>query len=378
MRGQKSWTDRISSFLREQGLKNENCLELLRGGKNNRVYRLSGAKFVYILKDYFQHCDDTRPRCRTEFSFSTFMWNGGIKCIPQPIACDLNQGLALYSEVRGNAVSPDKVDEPALNQAIDFYLNINSRRFSPEADALAAASEGCFSIAQHVECVEQRVERLCSRARQPGCDSKLREFILIRLQPAWTKIRERLIQTCRQQRLLLEAQLPPAFRRLSPSDFGFHNAVQLPSGELYFLDFEYAGWDDPAKLVCDFFLQPQVPVPNTYLNAFVGVVSDYSREDATLVQRIKVLLDVYRIKWCCILLNEFLPAGEARRQFSAGDEECSESGMDGQVNETGLSASNNSAENDSCSERKAQQIEKSIAYLEELEGRTDDIILAVN
>jgi len=29
-------------------------------------------------------------------------------------------------------------------------------------------------------------------------------------------------------------------------------------------------------------------------------------------------MPVYGIKWCCILLNEFLPAAAARRAFSVG------------------------------------------------------------
>ena len=52
---------------------------------------------------------------------------------------------------------------------------------------------------------------------------------------------------------------------LSPSDFGFHNALLGPDGKLCFIDFEYAGWDDPAKLICDFFCQPQTPVPQAHL-----------------------------------------------------------------------------------------------------------------
>ena len=30
---------------------------------------------------------------------------------------------------------------------------------------------------------------------------------------------------------------------LSPSDFGFHNIISK-NQKLYFIDFEYAGWDD--------------------------------------------------------------------------------------------------------------------------------------
>jgi hypothetical protein len=29
-----------------------------------------------------------------------------------------------------------------------------------------------------------------------------------------------------------------------------------------------------------------------------------------------LLFPVYQLKWCCIVLNEFLPAGKARREFS--------------------------------------------------------------
>ena len=35
--------------------------------------------------------------------------------------------------------------------------------------------------------------------------------------------------------------------------------------------------------------------------------------------RIDILMPAYRFKWCCIMLNEFLPAGDARRRFRAQD-----------------------------------------------------------
>ncbi len=60
--------------------------------------------------------------------------------------------------------------------------------------------------------------------------------------------------------------------------------------------------------MCDFFSQPAVPISEDYYPRFVeAVISDLS-EPETHVQRYDLLLDVYRIKWCCILLNEFLPA----------------------------------------------------------------------
>ena len=84
-----------------------------------------------------------------------------------------------------------------------------------------------------------------------------------------------------------------------------------------FLDFEYAGWDDPAKMVCDFFCQPAVPVPLHFYDDVVGRVAAVSG-GSSLPQRIGLLLPVYQLKWCCILLNDFLPLGRRRRSFAGG------------------------------------------------------------
>src|SRR4029077_18624926 len=87
-------------------------------------------------------------------------------------------------------------------------------------------------------------------------------------------------------------------------------------GRLRFVDFEYAGWDDPAKTACDFVCQPNLPVPEEYATRFTqAVVAGLS--DVSLHQhRIALLLPVRRLKWCCIMLNEFLPVGSRRRSFA--------------------------------------------------------------
>jgi hypothetical protein len=38
--------------------------------------------------------------------------------------------------------------------------------------------------------------------------------------------------------------------------------------------------------------------------------------DETGRVRCQILLDAYRIKWTCIILNDFLPLGAARRAFA--------------------------------------------------------------
>ena len=102
---------------------------------------------------------------------------------------------------------------------------------------------------------------------------------------------------------------------LSPSDFGFHNALRTGDGTLVFIDFEYAGIDDCCKLVGDFFSQPRIPVSIEYLSLFLD--NAFTPQQNTMIRaRLPVILPLVRLKWCCILLNEFLRVGASRRAFS--------------------------------------------------------------
>jgi hypothetical protein len=89
-----------------------------------------------------------------------------------------------------------------------------------------------------------------------------------------------------------------------------------------FLDFEYAGWDDPAKMVSDFFSQLAVPVPFEHFERFLAAALAFSPNAEMLAVRTRILLPVFRMKWCCIVMNDFLPDTLRRRRFAdpASDE----------------------------------------------------------
>ena len=111
-------------------------------------------------------------------------------------------------------------------------------------------------------------------------------------------------------------ELDSAQRCVSPSDFGFHNALREADGNIRFLDFEYAGWDDPAKMTGDFFAQLAVPVPANLFGYFVQACVTPFAAPTELIRRAELLRPLYRVKWCCIALNVFLPVHMARRKFA--------------------------------------------------------------
>jgi hypothetical protein len=300
-------------------------LESLPGGGNNRVYRLTGVGGVALLKSYFRHPEDLRDRLGAEYRFSEYAWGLGVRSLPRPLACDREHAVGLYEYIPGIKLAAGEVEAAHVREAGLFLAALNQNRLSAAASALPMASEACFSIESHLECVDRRTARLQQiDADSPG--GRRAAALVKRLLPQWHRIREKVVSTARAAGSSTAAVLPQAERCLSPSDFGFHNAIAVAekiSGDrrLRFIDFEYAGWDDPAKTVCDFFCQPAVPVPRGYLEAFVEQVADCVPDAAGFCRRVGILLPVYEVKWCCIMLNEFLPVGSRRRFFARSEED---------------------------------------------------------
>jgi hypothetical protein len=287
----------------------------LAGGGNNRVYRVELDDRAALLKAYFRHPADPRDRLGTEFAFAHFAWHNGVRRIPQPYAARPDLGLGLYEFVGGRRLAPAEVGADAVDQALAFYQELNSHRDRPEAGQLPAASEACFCLGDHLNCVERRVQRLLRWAPVTDLDRQAAEFVRTELAPFWADLR------ARDKGVGLEAPLPGVARRLSPSDFGFHNALREPSGLLRFLDFEYAGWDDPAKLACDFFCQPAVPVPAGFWGPFLDRLTADLPDPDQHRARMEWLLPVYRVKWVTIRLNDFLAVDGQRRRFARSDQD---------------------------------------------------------
>ena len=82
---------------------------------------------------------------------------------------------------------------------------------------------------------------------------------------------------------------------------------------MFFLDFEYAGWDDPAKLICDFICQPELPVTQSQCKQFMEELLSELPQPDKVKNRVELLLPVHRLKWSCILLNEFRLEDRTRR-----------------------------------------------------------------
>jgi len=319
--GEAPWAlaNRLSALA---GRTEPTAIQRLAGGKNNQVFRVETATGPLLLKIYFTDAGDSRDRLGAEWAFLSRLWSLGLVDVPQPLAMIRDPHAALYSFVNGRRPLPSDIDGRAVAQAADFIIAANPT--PRDLSALALASEACLSLHDHIATVDRRVGRLQQLDPHAPLRDEATRLIDERLRPLWGRVR----QVALERRGAEDEADAVAEHEIiaSPSDFGFHNALVDDGGRLTFIDFEYAGRDDPAKLVCDFFSCPEVPVPFCHFDDFVATLADGLGFGDAFRLRCRHLLDTYRLKWACIVLNDFLPTDAARRAFSLGGqraERCS-------------------------------------------------------
>jgi hypothetical protein len=308
-----------AALLREAGLAEDFALQPLPGGGNNRVFRVEADGSRALLKAYFRHPEDRRDRLGAEYSFCAFAWANGLRSLPQPLARDRGNGLGLYEFIDGRPLLPKEIDEHAIQQALNFFSDVNRHRHLPAAEDLPVASEAYFRLCDHLHCIERRLGSLREIDPASEIDREASDFVGQELAPTWRQVRDWVDQRARGFGLSLEAEIPQQDRCLSPSDFGFHNAILTGCSCLRFIDFEYSGWDDPAKMVCDLFCQVAMPIPADYLDGVLEGVALGLAEPRGFRARVELLMPVYRVKWCCIVLNEFVRVSSKRRRFAHAD-----------------------------------------------------------
>ena len=274
------------------------------GRGNSRIFELESSDGKkYALKIYPDRQLDMRPRLETEFFATQFLEAAHFPVTPTA-AKDDGLNWAVYDWVLGK--TPSFIDNAFIDQALEFlgHLWATSRRSIGRAD-FSEASEACLSGAEIVSQIEQKLGRLILVA-----PPEVILFLNHDLQP--------LILSCGEtaRGLLSESfdiKLPHALQILSPSDFGAHNSIKNVNGSFIFIDFEYFGWDDPVKLICDFYWHPAMNLTQELKTRWLTGAKSIFMDDPSFIRRLDVFLPLIGIRWCLILLNEFLPSALARR-----------------------------------------------------------------
>ena len=243
----------------------------------------------------------------TEVISLRFMADHGITCVPSVIAVDPDQHCAVYEYVDGRELPGKEVTAAHVDELVHFLAQLQQLGNVPEATELPEASDACHSLADILQGIQERLVHLRAVPKQGRVNIDLHSF----LTKEFTPVFERLAQAQDTQAIVPREQCV-----LSPSDFGFHNALELPDGKMTFVDFEYFGWDDPAKMLSDFLLHSAVKIGHELKQHFLDGILGTLGMDGQLVERLGATYPLHGLKWCMILLNEFVPGGLERRGFA--------------------------------------------------------------
>jgi len=308
----------IGQLLRSAGLSPnvlsfQNCTQ----GRNNRTYLIQTVDGPFVIKQYLRQESDIRDRLGSEFAFLSYAKEVAPQRVPKPFYQDLKHGMALYEFLEGQPLQPQEVTASEVDQAAEFFCSLNApeKRIQALNSPLPKASEACFSIQEHLDLISARIQQLESVVPET-LEDQAAALLIQDLRSYWNSLVKEVVRIAKADQQDLTEPLDNKQRCISPSDFGFHNALRQPNGTIYFLDFEYAGWDDPAKMTGDFFSQLALPIPAELFNDFVKKVMQPFPDSEQLMRRAWLLRLVYRVKWCCIALNIFLPVHLARYRFA--------------------------------------------------------------
>ena len=287
-------------------------LERVGNGRNSRVYRVRSALGDLAAKFYFHRTADGRDRAAIEYGAFDFLWRQAMRTIPRPVAVDAARQVAIYGFVDGQAIEVIDATREDVTALAVFLRHL--KRLAGHRDALmfSPAAEACFTVADIVGNIRRRYDAMSGIASSGPTYDALRSFLRAEFQPALERF-EALARDGAGS--AYRVVLPAVHRTLSPSDLGFHNAMRQPDGGLVFLDFEYFGWDDPAKTLCDALWHPRMQFGAELKAHLAREVAGVFDADAGWRARVDIAYPLFGLKWCMILLNEFKSEQLQRRQF---------------------------------------------------------------
>ncbi len=266
----------------------------IKGGLNSKTYLLDLKKKKLVLKIYG---DKSRSKIKREKLFYNYLIKINNPNIINPLFFDVKKNFALFPYIPGKKIK--KIEKKHLLELLQFLKSINKKK---KLTNLPLAIDGINDRNQHIKLCEKKINEL-KKIKVNYCLKKdFTYFLKKKLIPKFTELKERFNNT--EFKNLKKLKINKNQLVISPSDLGFHNIIYSKK-KLVFFDFEYAGLDDPIKLICDFFCQPDQYLSVAQKEIFIKNFFFKSYTLSQIKSYTKIFLPFHRLKWCCIILNVF-------------------------------------------------------------------------
>jgi thiamine kinase-like enzyme len=305
----------ITGWLERSFEESITCFHPLSSSGNNRIYKVemkSGQK--YVVKQYLQLEEDSRPRLQAEFEHLGALWEIGLRNIPQPFVRE--ESRAVYSLIEGMPVK--SVGSEEMARVLSFLSHLSDVSSKLSGFSILPGSDSRTCLGDYIDQIEKRYDRIILGATDSEWEKETCEFMTQSVLPHKVFIFNKFYDSIEclgwnAQRPFLENE-----QMFCPSDLGFHNILSDThnQGELFFLDFEYSGWDDPAKLLADFFHHVGQQVSWEHKWYLLEQFAAHRKQDPDFLRRWQTVIDLIGLEWVLIVLNVVDPNEMERKRFA--------------------------------------------------------------
>ena len=205
---------------------------------------------------------------------------------PTPINYNSVYGFATYSWIEGNFIK--SVNKKYMDSVIQYLSIINNNLNQKKKLYKFKASAACFSNYDIFLQINSRFNSF-SKIKNKNLSlylKNLNEYFL------------NLKSNCKTFNKIM---FPKKDLIISPSDLSIKNFIYSYNNDLFFIDYEYFGYDDSIKLLCDTIIHPANNLNKKYAKYFIYNFNLYIR--SINFDRLKKYFHFYCIIWCLIILN---------------------------------------------------------------------------
>ncbi len=278
--------------------------------KINRVTLENGKE--YVVKRYLSHAANCQTRMKADFGHLKALWTVGFRNIPQPIFS--HDHHAVFSFVEAKPLK--KIEENEINQVLDFLYALNDCQVKLHALTKLPASDSRNCPLDYLSHINKRWKKIAEGCLTETWGKEVISFLKNQLSPVRDYLEKKFYKDLDCNGIDPKKNLTMDQLFFSPSDFGFHNILADEEGMLFFFDFEYSGWDDPAKLIADFFHHVGQKVPWEFKWHLLNKFASKRALDPEFLQRWNIVVDLVGLEWILIVLNIADPKEMQRKQFA--------------------------------------------------------------
>ena len=264
---------------------------LTRMMSNSDVYELNTKNGKYVAKIYpYENNNNISSRFLNEVNAYNLLEKNSVIEIPKIKTFNKELNTIIFHKIRGDVCK--KIDNSQVKEAVHFICKLKDIKDRSNKKITFKAKEACLCISDIHEQINSRFEKLKKLSRE---NVKIKNHLTDLLEAYKTLISNN------NKNKLSAGMLRYKYQILSPSDFGYHNAL-IKNKKAIWYDFEYLGLDDPSKLIIDFILHPAMKLTVEQKKLWYKLTTTLFSNDLSLKNRINVYWPFFCIRWSLIIL----------------------------------------------------------------------------